>query len=272
MLTLPRAPLRAYVEAHGLAFIEDPSNADMRLSRNYLRHEILPRLQAHWPQAADSILHSAALSRAAADALRMQWLDALERLRDPVTDSLDADGWLALAPALREPLLEHWLHARNLTAPTTAQRQQVERQLRESRPERLPCIRWPGTELHIWRGRLWGVHPSPAIDPQWQAEWHGEPLRLPDGGELRLPGARLDPPITVCLRRGGERIKPAGDAHTRELRDLFQQGAIPPWRRLACPMLYAGTELIAIADRWISTPGQAIFQRAGGQPQWLPAR
>ena len=273
MLDVPRASLRAYVEAHGLAFIEDPSNADIHLARNYLRHEILPRLQGHWPQAADSILHSAALSRAAADALRSQWLEALERLRDPATDSLDGQAWLALVPALRDPLLDHWLHARSLTAPTTAQRQQIERQLRESRPGKLPCIRWPGTELHIWRGRLWSVPPAANIDPQWQTEWRGEPLHLPDGGELRLPqSAQLDPPITVRLRRGGERIKPAGDAHTRELRDLFQQDMMPPWRRPACPLLYVDNELVAVADRWTSARGAALFQQAGGRPQWRPGR
>jgi tRNA(Ile)-lysidine synthase len=273
LLGLPRAQLRAYVEQHGLAFIEDPSNADMRLSRNYLRHEILPRLQAHWPQATDSILHSAALSRAAADALRTQWLDALERLRDPVTDSLHAQAWLDLPPALRDPLLDHWLHGRSLIAPTTAQRRQVERQLRESRPGTLPCIRWPGTELHIWRGRLWSVPPAPAIDPQWQADWKGEPLQLPDGGELRwTQDAPPDLVIAVRLRRGGERIKPAGDTHTRALRDLFQQGMVPPWQRPACPLLYAGDELIAVADRWASARGKAIFQQAGARPQWHPAR
>lgn len=273
MLDVPRASLRAYVEAHGLAFIEDPSNADIQLARNYLRHEILPRLQGHWPQAADSILHSAALSRAAADALRSQWLGALERLRDPATDSLDGQAWLALVPALRDPLLDHWLHARGLTAPTTAQRQQIERQLRESRPGKLPCIRWPGTELHIWRGRLWSVPPATAVDPQWQTEWRGEPLHLPDGGELHLlQDAQLVPPITVRLRRGGERIKPAGDAHTRELRDLFQQDMMPPWRRPACPLLYAGDELVAVADRWASARGAALFQQAGGRPQWRPGR
>ena len=74
------------------------------------------------------------------------------------------------------------------------------------------------------------------------------------------------------MRRGGERIKPVGDAHTRELRDLFQQGLVPPWQRAACPLLYAGGELVAVADRWVSARGAAIFQQAGARPQWWPAR
>lgn len=270
LLGLPRASLQAYVEAHRLDCLDDPSNNDLRLARNTLRHEILPRLARHWPQAADSIVHSAALSRDAADALRTQWLAALGELRDPASDSLDAPGWQALAPALREPLLDHWLHQRGLPAPTTAQRRQIERQI-GAQPGRLPCVRWPGAELHIWRGRLWALAPARSIDPRWQRSWDGTPLALPDGGRLTLQvPTQLREPVTVRLRRGGEHIKPVGDRHTRELRDLFQQAAIPPWQREACPLLVEGETVIAVADRWISARGQDLLGDAS--LCWTPAR
>nr|WP_225561590.1 tRNA lysidine(34) synthetase TilS [Rhodanobacter sp. DHB23] len=269
---ITRAQLRDYVALHGLSCIDDPSNGDTRLARNHLRHEILPRMAAHWPQAVDSILHSAALSRAAADALRGRWLAAFDTLHDGTRGSLDAAGWLALEPALREPLLAHWLHARGLPAPTTAQRTQVERQC-GARPGQSPCIRWPGAEVHVWKGRLWSRAPRPAVDPSWQAPWLGEPLALPDGGQLVLHDgqARLSAPLTVRLRQGGERIRPDGDAHTRELRDLFQQAALPPWQRGACPLLYEGGTLVAVADRWCNTRGAALFRQAGSRPCWRPA-
>jgi tRNA(Ile)-lysidine synthase len=221
----------------------------------------------------DSILHTATLSRAAAEALRVSWLAALSELHDPLSGSLDAAGWLTLTAALREPLLDHWLHARGLPAPTTAQRRQIEFQC-GARPGRMPCVRWAGAELHIWKGRLWALPPEPAIDPEWSASWQGEALTLPDGGTLTLTNidARLTTPLQLRLRRGGERIKPAGDAHTRELRDLFQQALLPPWRRAACPLLYAGDELIAVADRWMTERGAAFFELAGAHPHWQPAR
>ncbi|HET8764410.1 MAG TPA: tRNA lysidine(34) synthetase TilS, partial [Rhodanobacter sp.] len=133
-------------------------------------------------------------------------------------------------------------------------------------------IRWADTELHIWKGRLWAHRRVPPFDPQWQAPWHGEPLTLPDGGMLALtdPGARLHSPLTVRLRRGGERIKPDGDAHTRELRDLFQQAALPPWQRPACPLICEGGTLIAVADRWLSARAAAVFRAAGSWPRWTP--
>ena len=273
MLGLSRRQLRDYVEVHALSCIDDPSNADTQLARNHLRHAILPQLMQHWPQATDSILHSAALCRAAADTLRTRWLTAFDALHDPATGTLDAAGWLALDSALREPLLDHWLHARNLPAPTTAQRRQIERQC-SARAGQLPCIRWAGAELHIWKQRLWALPPAQAVDSDWHASWHGEPLPLPDGGQLSLTAAatRLAEPLAVRLRQGGERIKPAGDAHTRELRHLFQQSQLPPWQRNVCPLLYAGDELVAVADRWITSRGIAIFQQAEALPHWLPAR
>ncbi|MBB6189206.1 tRNA lysidine(34) synthetase TilS [Rhodanobacter sp. MP7CTX1] len=273
LLTLSRAQLRDYLKTHQLDCIDDPSNADTKLARNHLRHEILPRLMQHWPHAVDSILHSAALSRAAADTLQTQWLAEFEALHDRATDSLDAAGWRALDPALREPLLDHWLHALGLSAPTTAQRQQIERQC-GSRAGQLPCIRWPGVELYIWNGRLWALSPRLEIAADWEAHWRGEPLTLPDGGVLALTNTdkRLPEPLLVRLRRGGEHIKPAGDAHTRELRDLFQKQRVPPWQRNVCPLLYAGDELVAVADRWISARGEAIFQTTGARPHWEVAR
>jgi tRNA(Ile)-lysidine synthase len=268
LLDTPRDVLRRYVAAHELPCIDDPSNNDARLSRNFLRHEILPRLSQHWPQAVDSIVHSAGLHRAATEALEQQWRAEQARLLDPA-GSLDAAGWRALAPALRHPLLDDWLHARGLPAPTSAQRGQIERQC-AARDGQLPCVRWPGAEVHVWKGRLWALPPRPPVDPLWRAQWHGEPLPLPDGGSLLLdPPRRLDAPLTVRLRQGGEHLRPAGDAHTRELRDLFQQSAMPPWRRAACPLLFAEEELIGVGDRWLTARGVALLGEAS--PRWQPA-
>ena len=273
LLGLPRQQLLDYVTTWQLPSIDDPSNRDIHLDRNRLRHDILPRVLQHWPQAAQSIVHSAALSRAAADTLQTQWLAALDTLRDRANDSLEVTGWLALDPALRNPLLDHWLHQRGLHAPTTAQRRQIERQ-RHAREGHVPCIRWADTELRIWNGRLWSMMPRHAPPADWQALWHGGSLRLPDGGVLTLSraSAQLNPSLTGRLRRGGERIKPLGDAHTRDVRNLFQQARIPPWQRSTCPLLYLDDELVAIADRWVNARGAAAFADAKAQPHWRPAR
>lgn len=269
LLDVTRRQLHDYVTTHQLVVIHDPSNNDTRLARNHLRREVLPNLLQHWPQAVDSIVHSASLCRHAAETLQGAWMAAWQTLHDPVTGTLDANGWLALDSALRDPLLDHWLHALHLTAPTTAQRHQIEFQC-DARAGQQPCIQWRGTELHIWRGRMWASSPTPDVDLTWERLWHGEPLPLPDGGMLSLsnPDARLSEPLLVHLRRGGERLKPDGDAHTRELRDLFQRAGMPPWQRAAVPLLSAGGELVAVADRWSNARGAAIFSQSAARPHW----
>ncbi|MBM7127204.1 tRNA lysidine(34) synthetase TilS [Dyella flava] len=272
LLSLPRQLLRDYVDAHALPFIHDPSNDDKRLARNHLRHDVIPLLTSHWPQAPVSITHSAALCRAAADALQQEWLTALRSLHDKVTNSLDAPGWLALPAALRDPLLAHWLHTQGLPAPTTAQRQQIERQC-TAQEGQLPCIQWPGAELHVWKNRLWAMAPRNPAEWPGELRWQGEPLALPGGGSLTLePDARLPVALSLRRRQGGERIKPFADRHTRDLRSLFQTGAIPPWQRDTCPLLYQGEELIAVADRWLSERAELMFRQAGARPRWVPSR
>ncbi|MBN8713288.1 MAG: tRNA lysidine(34) synthetase TilS [Xanthomonadales bacterium] len=269
LLACPREDLLGYVGAARLPVIEDPSNADTRLARNFLRHRIMPQLLQQWPQAVCAIVHSAQLNRAAADALQARWLPELERLRDPANNSLDTAGWLALDPALRHPMLDHWLHAAGLHAPTTAQRQQIERQC-QAQAGRVPCIRWRDTELRIWKGRLWAMSPQEPPPADWTIAWEGQEVILPGGGSFALhpADARLPAPVTLRLRQGGERLKPMGTPYTRDVRDLFQQGEVPPWQRHACPLVYDGDELLAVADRWASARGVALFAAAGARPSW----
>ena len=272
LLNVPQAELREYVAAHGLAFIEDPSNDDLRLSRNFLRAEILPRLHAHWPHATQSILHAADLCRESADHLDALTDSALQSLiREDHT--LDAGGWSALPDALRALVLERWLHAGGLPAPTRTQLAELRRQVTEAREDHLPLVAWPGAEIRVWRGALHARAPSSEPHGAWESEWRGEALQLPGGGTLALEDSTgkpipLDPPLQVRFRRGGERIKPAGDAHTRELRDLLQRAGIPPWQRARIPLVFRGDELLAVADLWSSAEGRALFESIGARPRW----
>jgi tRNA(Ile)-lysidine synthase len=250
LLKVPRAELRQYLDRHGLTPVEDPSNANHAMARSYLRAEIVPRLARHWPQAAESIGHSANASSAAAEYIEGHWRQAWQALDRGGT--LDAAGWLALHEALRVPLLEAWLHGRGLSAPTTGQRRQLEAQIAHAASDRLPCVGWRDTEVHVWRGVLHAVRRQPPPPSHWEAPWTGGALTVPGGASLQADAGSSLPGLTVRLRRGGERIRPTGEAHTRELRDLFQRDAVPPWRRQRLPLLFVGRELVAVPGLWWS--------------------
>lgn len=152
LLEVPRAALRDYAQAHELRWIEDPSNAQAYLSRNFLRHEILPRLQQHWPQAEAALAHSARWQRAAADYLDAEVTAALDKLRGNEPATLDWRGWLALPDALRDPVLRRWLRAAGLDEPAHFHVAELERQLLAAN-DRMPCVTFDDTQLR--RDRDW---------------------------------------------------------------------------------------------------------------------
>ena len=97
LLAEPRDVITAFVQAIGLEPIEDPSNDDTTLRRNALRHDVLPVLEHHFPQA------SAALARYAA--LAAEEDRALEAIALPTLDEvIDPSGLLATEPLGEQPL------------------------------------------------------------------------------------------------------------------------------------------------------------------------
>uniref|UniRef100_UPI0023F92BFC ATP-binding protein n=1 Tax=Pseudomonas viridiflava TaxID=33069 RepID=UPI0023F92BFC len=59
LLDCSRGELEGYAREHGLGWIEDPSNDDVRFSRNFLRAQVMPLLNSRWPQAVSSMGHTA---------------------------------------------------------------------------------------------------------------------------------------------------------------------------------------------------------------------
>ncbi|MGH8117698.1 MAG: tRNA lysidine(34) synthetase TilS [Rhodanobacteraceae bacterium] len=275
LLETSRKALRTYLIERQLDATADPANENPRFARNVVRKELVPLLVTQWPQAEAAILHSARLCREAADYLVHEAAANLTVLRRD-DGSLDADGWVRLPDAVRAPLLDAWLHAARLPAPSDASRDELLRQARTAAEDRVPCVSWPGAEVRVWDGALHATPPLVVLPDNWQAAWDGAPLVLPDGcGVLRVDGsdgngtdARFDPPLTVRFRRGGERIKPAGDPHTRKLRGLFQRARIPPWWRARCPLIYERDDLIVVAGLWYSERGRAVFASRDATPCW----
>ncbi|MEP6939892.1 MAG: tRNA lysidine(34) synthetase TilS [Rudaea sp.] len=272
LLALPRAALQGYARTAQIAWIEDPSNSQTHLQRNFLRAEILPRLRARWPDIDQPLAHSANWLRAAADFIDAQAQIALGSLQGLDPHTLNWRGWLALPDALRDPVLRLWLRGLRLDEPAHVHVAELERQLRDARADRLPCIAFARTELRRYRDLLYALRPCAALPADWQVLWDGSaPLPLPGGGSLRVePAQMFASPLRVSGRRGGERVKPAGKPHSRELRLLLQEIGVPPWVRATLPLVH-GDELLAVADLILGDAGEAFCRAASLRFVWTPA-
>jgi tRNA(Ile)-lysidine synthase len=260
LLSLPRSVLQDYARMQGLQWIEDESNRDIRYDRNYLRLEVLPRLQARWPGVKDTL---------AATAARLQEADALlqELAAELATDGIDAAGRLSLAvlQPLSLPrqklLLRYWLQQQAFLLPDEAVLSRVIGDVVQAREDAMPRLAWAGCELRRYRTHLYAMKPLAVIPRDWEAEWSGEaPLALPDGRRLILEGAAApERPWRVRYRRGGERYRAAPEQSSRDLKNLLQEAGVPPWERERLPLVFEDGQLIAVPG--LMLPGESRARR-----------
>jgi len=272
LLQVPRAALLAYAQAHGLCWIEDPSNDDDGPDRNFLRLHVLPLLQQRWPHAAGALAGSAALCGELREMLDEED-DALLEHVQAAPRVLEVARLRSLSVARRARVLRRWVRLQGAAPLPATVVAQLEHTLLPALHDADAQVRWQAHVIRHWRGH-WYLLPAtlPALPAAWHADWDGRtPLALPDGGELRLCGApAFQVPLQVRPRRGGERIRLPGRAHQHALKDCLQRAHLAPWRRAQLPLLFAADELLAAADVVIAAPLQAWLQAHDAQLRWRP--
>ncbi|MDI1301074.1 MAG: tRNA lysidine(34) synthetase TilS [bacterium] len=260
LLGLSRSALEQYATDNALSWVEDESNRDIRYARNFLRQEIFPRLRSQWPAATPTL---------AATALRLQEADglldelALEMAQTCIDDGwrLLIPAWRALTPARQRLLLRYWLQQQQLPMPGAQMLDKIGRELIAAGDDATPLLTWPGCEIRRYREHVYAMVPRPPVDREWQCEWDGRlPLTLPDGRVLQAEmntANEKQPAFRVCYRRGGERLRPAGQTQSRALKTLLQEAGMPPWERERVPLVFAGDDLLAVAGLAVNTAAAA---------------
>ncbi|ODV42335.1 tRNA(Ile)-lysidine synthase [Cupriavidus sp. UYMMa02A] len=272
-LEVPRTDIDSYCAAHGLAWIEDPSNDSTRYSRNALRAQ-LPLIEQAFPALRASVAQAAIHFAQAARMLDDLAGTALARLaapgRDPDTlAELDLAGLRALPASHADAVLRLWLRDLGARAPSTARLAAMREQLLDHGGGE-PAIAHDGLVLRRFQGRALACQPEPDTLPAAQVlAWHGEARIVVPAwrGELRftrddtfgVPETVLRQPLRLASRTGGERIvlRPGGPA--RALKQAYQEAGVPSWRRCWLPLLWAGDALVMAAGlgmhrRWSDAP------------------
>ena len=107
LIDLERGALREYLAAHGEAFREDATNADVSIPRNRVRHELIPLLQTRFsPAVTDVLAREAALARDDEEFLQAEAIKLAGRIvltgntPGPADVHLDIDGLVRAPRAL----------------------------------------------------------------------------------------------------------------------------------------------------------------------------
>ena len=278
LLSVERNEILAYARRHDLVWVEDTSNFDTALDRNYLRHEILPRLQRRWPAASRSLTRAAGLCAETVVLTDVLAADDWRRVRRPRPDCLGVSELRALERPRQRNVLRYWLRLLGLPMPSKAQLCHVLDDVVAARHDSGPCVRWPGCELRRYRDSLYAMPPLAPHDPNRIWNWSGAaPFLLPGVGRLSLQPAQGEGlaaavlsghELQVRFRRGGERFQPNGRRHSQSLKKLLQELGLPPWERSRLPLLYLDDRLVAVAGLGVAAGSSARAGENGWILEW----
>lgn len=273
LLGISRSVLEAYAQRHGLSWVEDPSNQNAHYSRNFLRAQVLPLLQARWPQVQASLARSAAhlaeaqqllderavedlatARRYDASAAVFHWLDLPCLTLAPLAGLSEARQRNALrhwlAPLTRLPDTDHWAGWKDL---------------RDARLAAHPVWRLADGELHRAGEQVFWLAGDWLHEPCAVSTWTDpvQSLVLPGNGVLCFSGDVPQGPFEVRYRQGGETMNVPGRGQ-RDLKRLLNEKRLPGFVRSRLPLLFQDDRLVAVAN----LPGLDCVGEKGARLQW----
>lgn len=269
-----RASIEQYVVAHGLSYVDDDSNTDLRFARNRLRLEVWPALAQAFPQAEVSLASTCEWAQQAAECLREVAESDLAVVAEGA--SLRLAKWSQLSFARGANALRSWLHLQGGRAPPATLVRRLHRELNQPAPN----ARWLWDEamLRCHRGRL--IFVPAAVSPASDQPARETALSVRRAGGHRLVGwqgilrfARVKEGgvplawlahLELRVRQGGEQFQAGIGRPSRALKKQYQAMGVPVWKREG-PLVYSGGQLVYV-------PGLGIDARViglPGQPQMM---
>ncbi|GAA5441981.1 tRNA(Ile)-lysidine synthase [Microbulbifer sp. NBRC 101763] len=270
LLKVGRAELEDWAREHNLSWIDDESNSDEGLDRNFLRHRIMAPLGERWSvrqrvaQAVDNLRESVELLQE----LALADLNTCDLKRERLGESLSLKVFSALSMARRKNLLRYWVQRQGGMPPESVSLQEALAQVSGAAQDAQLVVHLGGQVVRRYQDRL---YLTPKLAPLSSCK---NTLLAWDGiSSLALPGGAVLEPVTgwpqadylVRYRSGGERALPIDRTHSQTLKKILQERGLEPWLRDRVPLVYRGEELVAVAGLFSCKVNSDIPDRP---PSW----
>ena len=254
MLSIPRADIHRYALAHQLNWLDDPSNKDLCYARNYIRHRVVPVLEARWQTWSQTVARAAAHQVEADTIITAEAKRYLHRCLLPSNSNLLIRVLLTLPAAYRHVVLRAWCKLNEIPSPDTHQLARICSMISEHILKRnasgggMICT-YSDIGIGFYHGVLYAIKPLKHI-PISSTEWHNDKdceipqlnLILRRTELMRQAPVLFNQALVVDFRRGGERCvfqDTSSRLFHKSLKKVFQEYRIPTWQRSRIPLIYA---------------------------------
>ncbi|MBS1174592.1 MAG: tilS [Burkholderiaceae bacterium] len=235
-LHVTRAQIEQYAHAHQIPYIHDPSNDDIRFSRNAIRAQL-----KHSPLSVErrqDILNHIADAQAQLHAQQTWAQDVLRRHQISHRTEIGECGRLHhvrlcdYAIEQQQVLIREWLAQMGWRMPSRTALAELTKQLQGSELNSNMCWRHSEGGGITKLKKDWIAAQMPP-----QGQWFMTP-------ELR---ARIErEQLSIRGRTGGERFRLAPNRPTISLKHAYQMAGVAPMLRAQLPLLYDGERLVHV--------------------------
>ena len=277
LLQHSRAALEAYAREHGLRWVEDESNDDTQIDRNFVRHQVGPLFDARHPGWRESLARFARHAGSAGELLeQLATLDGVPAVAGealPLNAALDAER---RANAVRAFL------ARNaVQMPSESALAEIARQLYDAREDAQVRLEHAGVSLVRYRGMA-HIERGRALPDAWRVDWKLQ-REVDLGGDRGViefeetigegfaAQAVLEGRWYFAPRGGGETLRLAPERPARTLKNLLQEHAVPTWERERLPLLFHDGRLVWVPGVGIAAEYACPAGEEGFRPCWRVA-
>jgi len=254
LLDISRAEICAYAKKYKLEWYDDPSNLLHRFNRNYLRHQVIPKIKDRWPGYLDSIRSVVSIQAEIQQILDELSTEDYELVRhrgaSENNDLLCCKSLLQLSLPRQKNLIRYWLKKNDCASLPHNRLNELMRQM-NSRIGSLPVVKGNGYELRIYNQCLYIVYQN-CQEPLRETYDFNNSSRLKiDEIDLNVERKsvfqrlkRKDTGQTIKLKFRLNNKDSNPDIH--RLKRLFQKHKIPPWKRMITPQVYLDDELAGL--------------------------
>ncbi len=274
LLNISRAEIEAYADLHKLEWIQDESNNDERFDRNFLRHQISPKLIERWPSINKTIARSAEHCFEAQQLLDELAVEDLDNCQES-SYKLSISHLNKLSEPRLKNLLRYFLSTHHILMPSSEQLMQICLQLNAD-SDKSPVVQLAQCCIRRYKGELYLTKIFQDVSA-WQQTINSEVItdnmslniNLPDelgtlsvstevsvnqstsNWQASIKKPEVNQVVRIFFSHDNPKCLPEYRQHSRSLKKVLQELSIPPWERQRLPFIFYDNELVAVAGQFI---------------------